>query len=88
MLSQVDASRKSFAQELGRDLLPSATDIEVDRFARVACLSLIGFQQAGQQSSDLFIEMIKDILDLAGVKSDVEVIASRVLGQRDHGQGR
>lgn len=69
VLQEVDASRSRFAYELGRELLLHRGEGEIQRFARLACLAFIGFQQTGPHGSQNFIELVRDILALAGAST-------------------
>lgn len=69
VLQEVDAIRSRFAYELGRDLLLQRDEGEIQRFARLACLAFIGFQQTGPHGSQHFIQLVRDILDLAGASA-------------------
>lgn len=64
-LERVDARRREFAERLAQALFPGASPADVQRFARVACLTFIGFQQTGPHGRERFAELIEDVLALA-----------------------
>lgn len=64
VLAQVDESRLAFARHLGRSMFPLVTELEVNRFARIACLAFIGFQQTGPHGRERFVELVQDVLDM------------------------
>lgn len=68
VLGQVDANRMKFACQLGRELLVQDQERQVQRFARIACLAFIGFQQTGPHGSNNFIELVQDVLSMAGTQ--------------------
>lgn len=65
-LLRVDNRRSAFARDIGRDLLPRAGALQVEAFARVAYLGLVGLQQTGPHSSQRFVGFIADLMSLAG----------------------
>lgn len=75
-LAAVDARRLAFAERLGHALFPEARASDVQRFARIACLTFIGFQQTGPYGRERFGELIEDVLALASLDGRLPTGAS------------
>jgi AcrR family transcriptional regulator len=64
VLEQTDAARLEFVRQLGRDLFPCAAEDALRRFARLACLAFIGFQQTGPHGRERFVALVQDVLGM------------------------
>jgi len=64
VLEQTDASRLAFVRQLGRDLFPDAAEDALHRFAQVACLAFIGFQQTGPHGRERFVALVQGVLEM------------------------
>jgi len=71
VLEHTDASRLEFVQRLGHAMFPHTAKAEIDRFARLACLASVGFQQTGPHGREQFVALVQDVLDLAGPRDAV-----------------